>query len=73
MSDRKHAFSGIIDALKAHNEQQIAKDNGDKVECVSCGEIHEAIPRNYVGRRGYACSDDCWDEWVNFGRWERPE
>ena len=73
MSDRRHAFAPIIDLLYAHNENQVAKDRGDKVECVSCGEIHTAIPRNYLGRGGYACSDKCWDEWVNFLRWDRPE
>lgn len=31
MSDRRHAFAPVIDALYAHQERQIAK-----YECVSC-------------------------------------
>jgi hypothetical protein len=40
-----------------------------RVPCKSCSKDHEPIDRFYLGRERWVCSQNCWDDWMNFGRW----
>jgi hypothetical protein len=71
MSDRKHAFSPIIDALKAHNEQMIRE-----YECFSCGEW---VPGEELEDRTWFDQGERFDEHIcgkcikrGWDQWGRP-
>ena len=68
MSER----SAILDTIKAANLESIKRCDEEE-ECISCGEMHVPVDGLYLGRDRYACSEACWDEYVQWGRWERPE
>lgn len=62
-----YAFKPIIDVLRQNQERVI----DDRVECITCGKVHKPIHKFNLSRDRWACSDDCWDDWMQFGRWER--
>jgi hypothetical protein len=39
------------------------------VPCKSCSKDHEPIDKFYLGRERWVCSEACWEEYLNFGRY----
>ena len=62
------ALTQLFDTLRKANLQP-------DEECSSCGDLHKPKPNlsvstKYSGQM-YFCSERCFDEWVQFGRYER--
>jgi hypothetical protein len=66
-----HAFKPVIDGIRGANVQPKIEQQ----RCVQCREMHD--PWQYLGRERWICSDTCFDNWMQFGRyereWEKPE
>jgi ribosomal protein S27AE len=59
-------FQGIIDGLYEVQAKKIEQE-----ECHQCGALHQ--PSIYVGRGRWFCSEAHFDEWMQWGRYERDE
>jgi hypothetical protein len=61
-------FQGIIDGLYEVQGRAVAK-KVEQEECHQCGALHE--PKIYVGRGRWFFSESHFDEWMQWGRYER--
>lgn len=69
-TNRRHAFSPIVDALYAHQEQIVAEKF-----CEMCDRLH--IPNSWTVQKAsglvYLCSEGCYEAWLDYGRYDVPE
>jgi hypothetical protein len=82
MSDRKHAFSCVIDTLRESNkvdanipDKLAAYD--EQIFCEQCQQPH--IPSGWGVQKPsgfvHLCSEDCYEHWLDYGRfnYDPPE
>jgi hypothetical protein len=66
-----HFYKPVIDGIRGERPWTRPTVKIEQEECHQCGALHE--PSIYVGRGRWFCSEAHFDEWMQWGRYERDE